>query len=192
MNLRSKIDHYFKLLGKLPKASSATNGRGARMSMENAFRKMSLLMQAQTQLGCKLMFIGNGASAAISSHCASDYTKAGGFRSMCFNDGAALTCLANDFSYEDAFAKQVEYHGIEGDILVAISSSGRSVNIIKAIDAALRKNIYVITFTGFTPDNPIRGAGDINFYVPAHEYGLVEVTHHGLLHAILDLSKVGK
>jgi D-sedoheptulose 7-phosphate isomerase len=149
MNIKESIARYFKLLAKLPKNTLVTDKQGTPLSLDMAFRDCILDFRANAQMKNKIMFIGNGASAAISSHMASDYTKAGGFRAVCFNDGASLTCLANDFSYEEAFAKQVEYHAIPGDILIAISSSGNSKNIINAVLTGRRKGCKVITLSGF-------------------------------------------
>ena len=69
----------------------------------------------------------------FASHLAIDFSKNGGLRAMAFNDAAALTCLGNDLGYENVFAKQIEFHGRGGDLLMAISSSGRSPNILEAV-----------------------------------------------------------
>ena len=135
--------------------------------------------------GCKVMLVGNGGSAAIASHIAVDLSKNAGIRATAFNDASALTCLANDYGYEDVFRKQVLYYGVRGDVLVAISSSGRSPNILRAADAA-RSLMPVFTFSGFEADNPLRQMGDLNFYVPSNSYGLVETAHQLLLHYVVD------
>ena len=133
------------------------------------------------------MFIGNGGSSGIASHLAIDFTKNGKLRSMAFNDAAALTCLGNDLGYEDVFAKQLEFHAWPGDLLIAISSSGRSPNILKAVSMARACNCQIVTYSGFSEDNDLRKTGDINFYVDSREYGFVEVSHVALCHAILDI-----
>jgi D-sedoheptulose 7-phosphate isomerase len=134
----------------------------------------------------KLIFIGNGGSAAIASHMAIDYSKAGGINAVALNDPAALTCLANDYGYEQVFSKQLYYQYRDGDILVAISSSGQSENILKAV-YYLKPFATIFTFSGFKPDNPLRQMGHLNFYVPSDSYGFVEISHLILLHAILDI-----
>ena len=113
--------------------------------------------------------------------------KNGGIRSLAFNDGAALTCLGNDLGYENVFAKQIDLHAQLGDMLIAISSSGQSANILKAVEAASERGCYVVTLSGFKPTNALRRAGDINLYVESGEYGFVEITHLALIHCILDL-----
>lgn len=146
---------------------------------------VDLLIEVHTNRK-KVVVIGNGGSAAIASHVANDFTKAGGIRSMTFSDPSAITCFANDFGYENVFSSQIERQCFKGDVLIAISSSGRSENIIRAVHAAKSCNMTTITFTGFEPDNTVRSLGDVNFYVPSDEYGFVELAHMIWLHAITD------
>ena len=139
--------------------------------------------------GRKLIFIGNGGSAAIASHMATDFSKNGNLRSLAMNDGAMLTCLGNDLGYEKVFAKQIDLHAVEGDLLIAISSSGRSANILQGVGMAREKQCRIITMSGFAPDNPLRKMGDINFYLSSSQYGFVEIGHLTICHAILDLAR---
>ena len=131
-------------------------------------------------------FIGNGGSAAIAIHMTSDYLKNGGIKTHSMHDSAVLTCLANDFGYEFVFSKQVEMIAEENDILVAISSSGRSQNILNAVAVAKKKKCHIVTFSGFADDNPLRQAGDFNVYVPSMEYGVVESIHNMILQQVVD------
>lgn len=133
----------------------------------------------------RLFFIGNGGSAAIASHMANDFSKNGSMACMAFNDGASLTCLANDLGYENVFAHPLEKHIRAPDALIAISSSGKSMSIIHAAHVAKRKGADVITFTGFDPDNPLMAIGSKNYHVASHDYGVVETAHLGMLHAAL-------
>lgn len=133
-----------------------------------------------------IAFIGNGGSAAIAIHMTSDFLKNGKMKTISFYNPATLTCLGNDFSYEDVFSKQVENIMRDGDMLIAISSSGRSANIVKAIEAAHEKNVDVLSFTGFDQDNTSRIKADISLYVPSHEYGIVESIHNLILQEIVD------
>src|SRR5438132_872687 len=152
---------------------------------EGLERAVSILLE-QTRRGLKVMFIGNGASAAIGSHQALDYWKNGGMRAVTFNDLALLTAVSNDFSYAEVFEKPIEMFADVGDILLAISSSGRSENILRGADAARKQGCRVITFSGFRSDNPLRSRGELNFYVPSMSYGHVEVTHLALSHTLVD------
>jgi D-sedoheptulose 7-phosphate isomerase len=147
---------------------------------------VSSLILSQANSGHKLMFIGNGASAAISSHMSTDFWRNCGMRAVAFNDSSLLTCLGNDFGYEYIFEKSIEMFADQGDVLVAISSSGKSENILRGVNSAKSKECSVITLSGFKDDNPLSSAGDFNFYVPAHEYGPVEVIHHSICHCILN------
>ena len=137
--------------------------------------------------GNKIMFIGNGGSAGIASHLAIDFSKNGGLRSLAFNDASALTCLGNDLGYDNVFAKQLDFHAAPGDLLVAISSSGKSPNVLNAVKVARARDCGVATFSGFTEENDLRKTGDVNFYVGSCEYGFVEVAHLALCHAVLDI-----
>lgn len=131
-------------------------------------------------------FIGNGGSAGIAIHMVSDFLKNGGMRTHSLLDPATITCLGNDFGYEYIFSKQLELIAQEGDLLVAISSSGNSPNILNAADVAHKKCCKVITFSGFSPDNKLRKKGDYNVYVPCNEYGPVESLHQLLLQQMVD------
>lgn len=145
------------------------------------------LVKNRTEKGGKVYFIGNGGSAAIASHMAIDFWKNGKMQAMAFNDISLLTCISNDFGYEHVFEKPIEMFANKGDLLFAISSSGRSENILRGVEAARLKGCGVITLSGFSEDNPLRIAGDFNFYVPSLEYGQVEVVHQYISHWILDV-----
>lgn len=146
-----------------------------------AIKEVHALLHASPQI----FFIGNGGSAAIASHMAIDYQKAGGVKSEAFNDAASLTCLANDVGYENAFAWQIDRRASIGTAVVCISSSGRSRNILNAANAGRARGCTVITLSGFDADNPLREMGHANFYVDSHDYGVVEITHLAILHSMV-------
>ncbi len=133
-----------------------------------------------------LFFIGNGGSSAIASHMTADYMKNGGMNTYSLYDNAVTTCMGNDYGYESIFSRPMEFLIRRGDLLVAISSSGNSANIIKAIETAKAKAAEVITLTGFSPDNRAKQMGDINIYVPCGKYGIVESIHNLILQQIVD------
>lgn len=180
------IQEYFEKLGTLFSAVQVTDSQKKVVKFPDALSIGIDVIVTQTSQGRKLIFIGNGGSAAIASHLAVDYWKNGGMRAIAFNDSSLLTCIGNDFGYPHVFAKPVEMFADPGDILVAISSSGRSENILLAVNAAREKSCKVITMSGFLNDNPLRLAGDLNFYVPSDSYGSVEIVHLALCHSILD------
>ncbi len=138
-------------------------------------------------VGKKILFAGNGGSAAMASHCSVDLTKTAGIRAVNFNEADLITCFANDYGYSNWLAKAVEFYGDAGDILVLISSSGRSANMLHAADTARQLGITVVTFTGFDADNPLRQRGAVNLWVDSHVYNVVEMAHHIWLLAIIDL-----
>ncbi len=183
-----RIADYFATLARLTLAAEATDGAGNQATLDDVFGAVMARARAAHASGNKVMFIGNGGSAAIASHMAIDYTKNGGIRALAFNDGAALTCLGNDLGYAQVFARQIEMHARSGDLLIAISSSGNSANILAAVEAARGRGCAVVTFSGFRPDNKLRARGDYNLYVASEDYGFVEVAHLALNHAILDLA----
>ena len=139
------------------------------------------------EAGGKLMLAGNGASASIASHLATDFSKQGKVRAMAFNDANLITALGNDCGYENWIAKAVEIYANPRDILVLISSSGKSPNVVKAAHEAKARGLYVAAFTGFASDNPLGAAADINFWVDSRSYNIVECTHMILLAGIVDL-----
>ena len=180
------VEDYYNDLAELTRCIRVTDKEGEKIEFPLGIEKVGNLILSQADSGNKLMFIGNGASAAISSHMSTDFWKSCGIRAIAFNDSSLLTCLGNDFGYEYIFEKSIEMFAEPGDILVAISSSGKSENIIRGVNSAKSKECSVITLSGFKEDNPLYLAGDYNFYVPAQEYGPVEVTHHSICHCILD------
>lgn len=182
-----EIMSHFNTLAKMPLHCEIEDETGKPLLMDEVFSNIASGLRKGHQKGNTVFFIGNGGSAAISSHMAIDYQKNGGIRSLAFNDASALTCITNDLGYENVFAHHLDMHARDGDTLIAISSSGLSANILEAVNIAKQKKCNVITLSGFEPNNKLRGTGDINFYVPSMKYGFVEVTHLAILHAILDL-----
>ena len=138
--------------------------------------------------GNKGMIFGNGGSAAIASHFSVDLTKNASVRCINYNESDLITCFSNDYGFENWIAKAIEFYGDEGDVLIAISSSGKSQNMINATSAAKTKKFSkVITFSGFQEDNPLSKSGDINLWVDSKAYNFVENLHQVWLLAIVDL-----
>lgn len=182
------VEGYVDVLSSVMRSAAATDAQGKEVALDFAIEWSVGAARRVTDQGGKIIFAGNGGSAGIASHMATDYSKNGGLRAWAMNDGSMLTCLANDYGYEHVFAKQIEFHGRPGDMLVAISSSGRSANILGAVMAARKLGCTVLTLSGFTPDNPLRKKGDMNVYLDSEAYGYVEIGHLVLCHAILDYS----
>jgi D-sedoheptulose 7-phosphate isomerase len=182
-----RIGTYFNTLIGVINEAECTTSVGESLPLAQAFEHVRNAAHAAHDGGNKIIFIGNGGSAGIASHLAIDFSKNGGMRATAFNDGAALTCIGNDLGYENVFAKQIEWHARPGDLVIAISSSGRSQNILNGVKAARSHDCPIVTFSGFGDDNHLRRMGDVNVYVRSREYGFVEVAHLALCHAILDL-----
>jgi len=134
----------------------------------------------------KVFFIGNGGSNAICSHMAEDYMKNGRFQTFCFSDAPLISCFSNDFGYENAIMEWLKIFLKENDILIAISSSGESLNIINATAYANSIKATTITFTGFKLNNTLSQLGRENIHLNIFNYGIVETTHEIILHSILD------
>ncbi len=131
----------------------------------------------------RIFLVGNGGSAAIAAHIVTDLVKAG-WSAHSLTEPGVLTCLSNDYSYAEAYALQLKAHFRVDDCLIAISSSGQSRSILNAVEQVQEFTDRIVTLSGFSPDNPLRQMGTYNYYVPSSNYGLVEVAHLAILHAI--------
>jgi D-sedoheptulose 7-phosphate isomerase len=136
--------------------------------------------------GSSIYLIGNGGSAAIAEHMAVDMTKNAKLRAISFSSAATITCISNDLGYENVFKKMISSFLKRGDVLIAISSGGESINIINAVLEARKLGGKVITLTGFNKENSIGALGDINLWVNSDAYGYVEIIHNLLLHYASD------
>ena len=136
----------------------------------------------------KILIFGNGGSAAIASHFSVDLTKNAGIRCVNYNEADLITCFANDYGFERWVEKSVDFYGDEGDLLIVISSSGSSKNMLNGIKAARNGNFRaVVTLSGFAEDNPLHQLGDINLWIDSKAYNFVENIHQIWLLAIVDL-----
>lgn len=165
----------------------ASDDKDTFISMDEALKKAIEMIVAHAKIGGKLFFIGNGGSASIASHLSTDFVKNAGIPAMAFNDSSLLTCISNDLGYERVFKEPLEMFAGPKDVLIAISSSGKSENILSGVRAAKAKGARVITFSGFDKDNPLRKSGEVNFYVPLSDYGHVEVMHLYLCHCLVNI-----
>jgi D-sedoheptulose 7-phosphate isomerase len=137
--------------------------------------------------GGKLMFAGNGASASIASHGAVDFTKQGRVRAIDFNEPNLITCLSNDYGFENFIAKAVEFYAEDQDVLVLISVSGRSPNAVNAARYAKGRGLPVVSFTGSAPDNPLRALSDVSFWIESRAYNVVECMHMIWMTTVVDM-----
>ena len=136
----------------------------------------------------KILIFGNGGSAAIASHVSVDMTKNAKLRCLNFNEAGLITCFSNDYGFEHWVEKAVDFYGDEGDVLIVISSSGCSENMLNAVKAARIGNFSsVITLSGFSENNPLNKLGNINLWVDSNAYNFVENIHQIWLLTIVDL-----
>ena len=149
-----------------------------------AFKELCERVRAS---GNKMMFGGNGASSSISSHGAVDFTKQAKVRSLTFNEVGLITAYSNDYGYERWLSKAIEHYGDKGDVVVLISVSGTSENIVEAAKYAKEKGYSLVTFSGKSSDNALRKLGDINFFVDSKSYNIVEGIHMMWLTTVVDL-----
>lgn len=149
--------------------------------------EFALLVEKVKKRGNKIILCGNGASNTIASHAAIDFLNQLGVQTISIDDPAFITAAANDFGYERVFTRAISLLLTEGDLLVCISSSGSSNNIIHAAQLGIKLGAYVVTFSGFDKKNKLRGIGHLNFYADNAEYNIVETTHTAWLTAVVDI-----
>jgi len=156
-------------------------------SIESLILARNLLLDV-TNNKKKVLIFGNGGSAAIASHFSVDLTKNAKLRCLNFNESGLITCFSNDYGFEHWAEKAVDFYGDKGDLLIVISSSGKSENMINAVKAARNGNFHsVITLSGFSENNPLKKLGDINLWVDNKSYNFVENIHQIWLLSIVDL-----
>lgn len=130
--------------------------------------------------------VGNGGSHSIATHIANDLWKTRSIPAHSFDDGSLLTCAANDFGFDQVYAAPLKRFGRKNDMLIAISSSGNSANILNAVNTAREMGMRTVTLSGFESSNHLHQLGELNFYVPEKSYGIVETAHLLLLHTVVD------
>lgn len=182
-NMKEYINELNNILLNIQITDSINNNIDLNQGIEKAIE----IIKAQAKKHNKIMIIGNGGSASIADHLAIDLWKNAGIRATTYSDSALLTCISNDFGYEYVFEKPIEMFADKDDVLIAISSSGMSKNIINGTVAAKKKGCKIITMSGFNENNTLHSKGDINFYVPSDSYGYVELAHSILCHCIVDI-----
>jgi D-sedoheptulose 7-phosphate isomerase len=148
------------------------------------------LLETTMRTGKRIYVCGNGGSAAIADHLCCDWTK--GTRidgkpalkthSLVAN-GALLTALANDYGYDKTFSTQIDIYGEDGDVLVAISSSGDSPNIVNAAEIAQARGMKVVGLSGFS-GGKLAKLADVSLHAAFDNYGLVEDCHQALMHVL--------
>ncbi len=168
-------------------ASPWTDTKGESLSSDHGAAKFMGWVDELKKTRKRMYIVGNGGSAAIASHAVTDFVNMAKISAFTLHDSSLLTCMTNDYGYEVAFARMLAMHAGEGDMLVAISSSGKSPNICNAV-ASFREagGGKVLTLSGFKADNPLRQLGDLNVWLDSDNYGIVEIGHQFVLHNLSD------
>jgi D-sedoheptulose 7-phosphate isomerase len=161
---------------------------GKKTDLAAAFDLFANIMLDARDKRKSVWWVGNGGSAAACSHLSQDMLNKLKVRSFVLTDASLITCMSNDFGYANVYARPLETLSNDGDVMIAISSSGKSENILLAAQLALRKKMSLITLSGFEPINPLRQLNaSISFYLPSHSYGQVEIGHEAILHSIIEV-----
>ena len=149
-------------------------------------RSVELILKCKKNNG-KVFIVGNGGSSSIASHVSVDFTKVANVSSYTFNNSNLITCFANDFGHDNWIKEAVKAYMQKNDILILISSSGTSNNIINAAKYCKENNISSITLSGFNKNNPLSQLGNINIHVNSKKYNFIEMSHHIILVSIVDI-----
>ena len=187
MNLENYSSNYFSDIKEGLSNLIATDSAGNVLDADAALEKWVDICEEKRKQRGVFFFCGNGASATMAEHMSHDCFQNADFLTQTCSETSHLTAISNDISYEDVFSYRISKMLKESDMLVTISSSGNSPNVIKAIKTATELGAFVVTVSGKKADNKSRQLGDLNFYVPLETYGMVESAHAVLLHCWLDM-----
>ena len=152
--------------------------------MGNEFQKFKEAFDSHE----RIIILGNGGSSSVASHISQDYMKFQGKRVSILSDPSMITMLTNDFGYEFAYQKFLEYYVEKDTLVIIISSGGESVNMLKCVDWCEDNKIDYGVLTGFKSDNTIRGEASNalwNYHIASESYGVVECVHQIFLHGVV-------
>lgn len=141
----------------------------------------------------KIIICGNGGSAATASHVAVDLSKNANIRAINFNEADLITCLSNDYGYKNWMSAAINLYADKNDVVVLLSCSGKSPNIVNAAKLAKKKKLKLITFSGIDKNNPLikQNKRGINIWTNSKAYNQIEIIHHMILLTIIDFC-IGK
>lgn len=167
-------------------STQVTDASGNPLDTEASILQILDLLRELRRRSGSLYLVGNGGSAAVASHSVTDFLNVARLRAVTLHDASLITCMANDYGYENAFARILSTLAQPGDALIAISSSGKSLNIRNAAAKVHELGGSVITLSGFASDNPLRALGNLNIWLDSCDYGMVEIGHQLVLHNVAD------
>jgi len=149
-------------------------------------QSVELILECKKNNG-KVYVVGNGGSSSIASHVSVDFAKVANVSSDTFNNANLITCFANDYGHDNWVKEAIRTYTNKNDMLILISSSGTSKNIVNAAQYCKVNKIPLITLSGFDNDNPLTQLGNVNIHVPSKKYNFIEMAHHTILVSIVDI-----
>ena len=155
---------------------------GDSLDYKNGIQKNLKMLESLRNRCGNLFLVGNGGSAGVVSHILTDFINVNKLNARTLHESSLLSCMSNDYGYENSFSESLSTLAREKDLLIAVSSSGRSPNIHNAVKSVKKVGGEVITLSGFGYDNPLRSMGDLNIWLDSTSYGLVEIGHLFYLH----------
>ena len=154
---------------------------------EDSIKKsIHLINQTKKRRG-KVYIVGNGGSASVASHVSVDFAKVARIQSSTFNNSNLITCFANDYGYENWVKEAIKAYLNKNDMIILISSSGTSKNIVNAAKYCKKNSINLVTLSGFNKNNPLSKLGIVNFHIDSNQYNFVEMSHHIILVYLVDI-----
>ena len=190
--MKNYTKDYFAAIKNGLDAMIATDKEGAVLGHDEALEAWADKCEELKKEKGIFFFCGNGASATMAEHMSHDCFQNADFLTETCSETSHITAISNDVSYEDVFSYRISKMLGEKDMLITISSSGNSPNVVKAIKTARELGVFIVTVSGKKEDNQSRQMGDLNFYVPLETYGMVESAHAVLLHCWLDMYMGGR
>tara|TARA_Y100001935_G_scaffold46470_1_gene38275 strand:- start:715 stop:1218 length:504 start_codon:yes stop_codon:yes gene_type:complete len=136
----------------------------------------------------RIIVLGNGGSNSVASHISQDYMKFHNKKVSILSDPSMITMLTNDFGYDKAYEKFLEYYVEKETLVIIMSSGGESKNMLNCVDWCEDNKVDYGVLTGFEKNNTIRGEATnalFNYYINSHSYGVVECVHQIFLHGVI-------
>ena len=173
--------------------SDITNVLNQRKNYLSNLLKLKELIIKIKKKNKKIIFVGNGGSAATASHASVDFTKNAKIKSINFNEADLITCFSNDYGYENWIKEALRFYAEKDDLLIIFSCSGKSKNLLNAARYAKKNQINLVTFTGINTNNPLKklNSSGLNIFVNSKSYNQIEIIHHLFILLTIDLC-IGK
>tara|TARA_Y100000768_G_scaffold326899_1_gene264390 strand:+ start:22 stop:579 length:558 start_codon:yes stop_codon:yes gene_type:complete len=175
-----------KTINKFDQYKNSINSVLSDISQKQLNQSIKMISKTIKKKG-KVYIVGNGGSSSIASHVSVDLAKVAKVPSSTFNNANLITCFANDYGYENWVTEAIKAYMNKNDMIILISSSGTSKNIVNAARYCKKKSIDLITFSGFKKNNPLTNYGKVNFHIDSNQYNFIEMSHHIILVYLVDI-----